>query len=313
MPRDLRDAVVVVSGASSGVGRAAALAFAELGASVVVAARGPDALAEVADACRARGVAALAVPGDVADAAAVDELGARAVATFGRIDVWVEAAAVLLAGRFGEEPVDEVERLVATNVLGSVHGARTALRQFRRQGHGTLVLVSSVLGVVQNPVVPVYVMSKFAVRGLGLSLRHLVAQEPGIAVTVVLPGPIDTPMFERAANHTGFGLRSVPPAIAPERVAAAVVSAARRPRRQVPVGFTARAILLADRVAPRLTEWTVARVSASLLVRREPVPDTSGAVLEPGRPARPHGPWRRSRLRRRAGAGVGWVLTRHGR
>src|SRR5690606_2300927 len=125
---------------------------------------------------------------------------------------------------------------------------------------------------------PAYAMSKFAVRGLSLSLHHYASAYRDVHVCTVLPGPIDTPLFERAANHTGRGLRAIPPAIAPERVAARIVGCAHRPKRQVTIGFTSHAILFAHRLAPQSTEYVVARAAAALLVRHEPSAETEGAL-----------------------------------
>jgi short-subunit dehydrogenase len=303
---------VVIAGASSGIGRATALAFADHGVHLVLAARAPQALHTVASACRARGATALVVPTDIGDQAQVDRLAERAVHEHGRIDTWVTTAAALMAGTFGDEPLGEVEALVRTNVLGQVHTARAALARFREQNGGVLIQVSSMLGVVPNPAVPLYAMSKFAARGLALSLHHGASAWPGVRVCVVLPGPVDTPMFERAANHTGRGLRAIAPAIAPERVAAAIVSCARRPRRQVPVGASSRLILAGQRLSPRLTEWTVARLAAGLLLRPEPASDRAGAVLTPSpvAPGRVHGSWRHGRRRRHAGEALGRAISR---
>jgi short-subunit dehydrogenase len=194
-----------------------------------------------------------------------------------------------------------------------VLAARVALPIFRRQGGGTLVLVSSMLGVIQNPVVPLYVMTKFAIRGFALSLRHQLRPEPGIHVCVVLPGPMDTELFERAANHTGRRLRAVPPAVSPERGAAAVVACARRPRRQIVVGATSRFVLLAHRVAPACTELVVAVVTGATVVQRTGSPSTRGALFTSPGSGAASSTWRRGRLRRAAGDALGRVLARRGR
>lgn len=295
--RDLRGAVVVIMGASSGLGRATAEAFARHGTRLVLAARTEPALHDTAAACRAAGADALVVPTDVSDPEQVDRLRRRAVEAHGRIDVWVDAAGVLVAGRFGDEPVEDVQQLVATNVVGPLLGSRAALGTFEAQGWGTLINVSSLLAIVPNPVVPTYVMSKFAVRGLTLSLRQLVAHQRGIDVCDVLPGPIDTPLFARAANHTGRRLRAIPPAIAPERVAAGIVACARRPRRETTVGVASHAILVAHRLAPRATERVVAVAAGALITTREPAEPTPGAVHTPVPAGRTHGGWRRGPLR----------------
>jgi short-subunit dehydrogenase len=311
--RSLDGAVVVITGASSGSGRASALAFATHGASVVLAARGEKALQEVASECRALGGAALVVPTDVGDPDAIERLAHQAIERFRRIDVWVEAASVVIAAPLGEETVEELQRLIRTNVGGAVFGSRTALSVFRRQGSGTLINVASMLALTPNPVVPAYVMSKFAVRGLSLSLRQSVAGDPHINVCVVLPGPVDTPLFQRAANHTGRQLRAIPPAYSPERVAAAIVSCARRPKRQLVVGLGPRLISLSHRIAPRPTEWAVANVTRRTVTRATPAAATSGSLFQPPDEAAVHGGWRRGRMRRRFGDWYGGRLAVRGK
>jgi short-subunit dehydrogenase len=299
--------VVVITGASGGIGRATALAFAETGARLVLASRSEQALREVASACERNGGEAVVVPTDVRDAQAMEHLARRAVDRFGRIDVWVEAAAVMIAGPFGSEPLDEIRALVDTNVVGTVLGARMALTTFRSQGHGVLVIVSSLLGLVTNPLSPLYSMTKFAVRGLALNLRQAVTTQPDVHVSLVLPGPVDTALFQRAANHTGHQLRAIPPASAPHRVASTVVRSARRPRRQTTSGVISRLVLAGHRVTPRLTEWAVARYSAAALTRRAAQEDTSGWLFEPPPGGVLQGRWRRGELRRRLG---GWAAGR---
>ena len=305
MIRTLEDSVVVVTGATSGTGRATAVALAGRGARLVLAARDEATLHEVVAECGRAGTSAIAVPTDIGVADDVDRLEQAAVDAFGRIDTWVNAAAVLVASVLGDETVEEIERLVQTNVLGTTLASRAALRRFRAQGDGVLINVSSVLGLIPNPLVPTYTMSKFAVRGLSLSLHYLAGAWPGVRVCTVLPGPIDTPMFERAANHLGRGIRAVPPAAAPERVAAVIVSCARRPRRQVVVGWTARLIVVAHHVLPRFTEWVTARAAAAMLVRSEPAPPTSGDLFEPSGNGQVHGGWRRGACAAGPGNGSG--------
>lgn len=299
--------VVVVTGASSGVGRATAHAFARGGASLVLVARSADALADVERECRARGGQVLVVPTDIGDPAAVERLARSAVDRFGRIDVWVEAAAVGIAGPFGSESVDEIRRLVDTNVFGTVLCARAALATFRRQGAGRLVLVGSLLSLFPNPLVPLYSMSKFAIRGLALNLQQAVADQPGVRVSLVMPGPIDTPFFGRAANHTGHRLRAIPPAYAPERVAATILAVARRPRRQATTGAVSHLALVAHRVAPRITEAVVARWSATLLIQPAAAASGPGSLFAAPSVGRVHGGYRRGWARRRLGEWLGTV------
>jgi short-subunit dehydrogenase len=304
-PRTFRDAVVVITGASSGIGRATALAFAAEGARLVLASRSHEALPEVEQDCRRRGGQALVVPTDIADPAAVERLAQLAVQRFGRIDVWVEGVAVGVAGPLGSESVDEIRRLVDTNVFGTVLCARAALSTFRRQGNGVLVIVGSLLSLFPNPLVPLYSMSKFAVRGLALNLQQAVAGHPGIRVGLVLPGPVDTPFFERAANHTRRQLRAIPPACAPERIAATILACARRPGRQVTTGVISRLALASHRIAPRAAEWFVARWSATLLTKPGRAAHGSGSLFVPPPTGAVHGGYRRGRVRRRLGDWLG--------
>lgn len=309
--RNLDGAVVAITGATSGLGRATAHAFAARGATVVVLARDRAEVGRVAEECRERGGQALEAPLDVADAVAVEAAAADAVRRYGRLDVWVNAASVGIVGELGQEPLDEVRRLVDTNVFGYVVGSRVALAHFERQGTGTLVNVSSLLGLVPNPLVPTYVMTKFAIRGLTAGLRHAARRQPGVEVCSVLPGPMDTPFFDRAANHTGRRVRAVPPAIAPERVAAKIVACARRPRREVTVGPVSHVVLYGQRLAPRTVEWLVAEYSARLILRRhEPAPDGAGALFASPSEASTHGGWRRGRARRHLGERIGRALAR---
>jgi short-subunit dehydrogenase len=312
MRRSLRGSVVVVIGATSGIGRSTALGFARCGARLGLAARDTTRLAEVAAECTALGAEVTTVVSDVADESASEETVRDVVDRFGRVDTWVNCAAGLVAGDLPATPAAELARLVETNVVGALYSSRAALGQFERQGHGVLINVASLLAVFPNPRVPAYVMTKFAVRGLSLSLRYA-ADGTGIRVCVVLPGPVDTPMFAKAGNHAGRALRAIAPACSVERAAATIIGCARRPRRQVVVGWTGRAAMLAHRFAPAGTEWFVAHAAAWLLVRRESAAPTPGGLFEWSGPARSSGGWRRNALRRRLGDAVGAVrITRSG-
>lgn len=308
----VRGSVVVVTGASSGVGRAVAEAFARKGCSVVLAARREEALERVAERCeRHRGARALVVPTDVTDPEAVRNLARRAVERFGRLDVWVNNAAVTVFAPFREVPLEEFRRVLDVNVMGYVHGARAALEVMAEQGRGTLVDVSSVVAALPQPYTHVYGMSKAAVRALGTSLRQelRLAGERRVKVCTVLPATIDTPLFDHAANHTGRRPVAMPPVYTPERVARAVVGLVRSPRREVVVGPAGRQMLVEARRMPGLAERMMARqVDRTHLSRREPGPDTPGNLFEPlpGEGAT-HGGWhgrRRTAVRRLAGAAL---------
>ncbi|EKX67540.1 SDR family oxidoreductase [Streptomyces ipomoeae] len=302
----VRDSVVVITGASSGIGRATALAFARRGCAVVLAARRAEALEAVRQECeRHRGAEALAVPTDVTDAGAVDDLARRVTERFGRIDVWVNSAAVTVFGRFQEVPLEDFRKVLDVNVMGYVHGARAALRVMRDQGRGTLVNVSSIAGVVSQPYTHAYGMSKYAVRALSASLRQelLLDKAKDIHVCTVLPATIDTPLFEHAANYTGRKPVAMPPVYSPERVARVIVDLVRVPRREVVVGPMGRSLVLESRVMPGLVERMMARqADRTHFSRKESAPAGHGNlhVPEPGEGA-VHGGWggrRRTAMRR---------------
>ena len=279
-PRPLTNAVVVITGASSGIGRATALAFAEHRTAVVLAARRAEPLNDVAAQCERVGGRALAVPTDVTDEAAVEGLARRAVERFGRIDVWVNNAGVYAAGRFEDVPSAVVRRVIETNLFGYATGARAALRQFRQQDDGVLVNVGSIGSRVPMAHFSSYTAAKFGVLGLTLVLRQEL-RGTGIHACAVLPASIDTPIFQHAANYTGRALRAMSPVSSAEQVARAIVRQAERPRPMVPVGFGAGFLIRLEVVAPSLAEWFVARMIELRHVRKAPAPPTTGNLFAP--------------------------------
>lgn len=311
----VRHPVVVVTGASSGVGRAVAHAFAERGADLVLAARDGAALREVAAECELRGpgggagdaaTRALAVPTDVSDEAQVQALAAAAVERFGRVDVWVGAAASWSQGPFEDTPAHVFDQVVRTTLLGQTYGARAVLPVFRRQGSGVLVVVSSLYGELSAPYVAPYVAAKWGLTGFAEVLRLELRGVPGIHVSTVLPGTVDTPIYRHAAVYLGREIRPLPPVTSPERVARAVLSAADRPRRRVVVGQTQRAAVWVHHLLPAVYDRVVGPAVHRFGLRRETTPPRDGNVLEPTRAGA--GPvsdgWRRHDHRRVAAVGL---------
>lgn len=277
----LKHRVVVVTGGSSGIGSATALAFADRGATVVVTARRAAALDDVAARCRERGSDALAIPADVTDHEALDALACEVAGRFGRIDVWVNSAAVHLFAPLEEAPVELWHRVVETNVFGTYHGLRAALPWMREQGEGVLINVSSVLGKVGAPHQSAYVASKHAVRAMSDSVRQELRDVPGISVCTVLPGPIDTPLFQHAGNFTGRRVKPIPPVIDARRVADTIVSCAAKPRREAVVGASTRDVLGLARLVPGLVERAAARQVDEHHFADEPSGPWAGNLLEP--------------------------------
>lgn len=232
--RSLEDQVVVITGASSGLGREAAVQFAAHGARVVLAARRRDALEETAALCRMAdgdGDAAVVVT-DVTREDDVRGLAESAIARAGRIDVWVNNAGVTVFAPLEEAPFEEHRRVMETNVYGAMFAARAVMPIFRRQKRGVMINVGSILSKVGQPFVPSYVISKFALRGVTEALRAEVADEPDIHVCSLLPYAMDTPHFESGANRVGRDAHPMPPIQSPEKVARVLVRMAAAPVRE---------------------------------------------------------------------------------
>src|ERR671916_1138490 len=258
MRSSVEDMVVVITGASRGIGRATAKRFAERGASVVLAARSEEALLGAAAECEALGGEALAVPTDVAEWGGVDELARRAVERFGRIDVWVNNAVLAAVGRLEEVPPEANRRVVEANLLGYVHGAQAALPRFRGQGSGVLINMSSGFGLVGAPYAGAYTATKFAQRGLAQALRGEL-RGSGVHVCTIMPGGVDTPAYRLAANYSRRAVEPSTPLMPPEKIARAIVHCAERPRPEVVVGNSVRTLRLTHALFPGFVERAVGR------------------------------------------------------
>jgi len=273
--------VVVLTGASSGIGRATAHAFAERGARLVLASRDLRTLAPVARECEERGGQALAVPTDVVDEAAVRALGAAAIERFGHFDVWINNVGVGAVGLFDEVPVAQHRRVIEANLIGHVHGSHVALAHFRARRRGTLVNLASLGGWVPAPYAASYVASKFGVRGLTDSIRAETSGLPDVHVCGVYPTFVDTPGVAHGANHTGKRLRPPSPMLDPRDVADTVVSLVESPRPTAMVGAIGYAARAAHAIAPTLEGRLAMRAAQAALARAHPAADSDGNLFQP--------------------------------
>ncbi|HKF83887.1 MAG TPA: SDR family NAD(P)-dependent oxidoreductase [Solirubrobacterales bacterium] len=295
MPRALEEAVVVITGASSGIGRAAALRLARRSPSLALCARSEEPLAEVAAACESAGARTLHRSLDVADEEAVEALAAATVERFGRIDVWVNNAGVIAYGPFEEIPSEVFRRVIETNLMGQVHGARAALRRFRAQGSGVLINMSSVWGRVSTPEVTPYIVSKNGVRAFSECLSGELVDEEEIHVATLVPQAIDTPIFEHGANYTGHQVRPIPPVLDPDQVAEGIELCAENPKREVNYGQAGRALEILQATAPPLYRRLAHLAFLRGTYGSVPAAPASGNVLGSRGPHAVGGGWRERR------------------
>jgi NAD(P)-dependent dehydrogenase (short-subunit alcohol dehydrogenase family) len=250
--------VIVITGASSGIGLVTARHAAGLGARVVLAARNERALEEAVAGIRRDGGRATAVVADVAQEPSVEKIAAAALREFDRIDTWVNNAAVSMYGRICELSIDDMRRQMDVNYWGQVYGSRVAVRHLRRHG-GALINVGSALSDRAIPLQGNYCAAKHALKAFTDAFRMELEEEGApISVTLVKPASIDTPFFEKARTTLGREPQPVPPVYAPEVVSRVILEAAARPVREIIAGGSG-VKLSAGRFAPRLADWYMER------------------------------------------------------
>ena len=274
----------VVTGASSGLGRGVAFKLAAYGGNVVLAARRTAVLDEVAAEAQAAGGQALVVTTDVSQPDEVERLAAAAVGRFGRIDAWVNDAAVAAIGRFDAVPVEDHARVVDVNLKGYIYGSHAALLQFRKQGYGTLVNVASVEGHVPLAYHASYAATKAAIIALDAALNQELRLSGARAIKIVTvePWAVDTPFYVHAANYTGHATR-MSTMDGPWETVDSIVWAAIHPwRGEYPVGWKAAGGVLGAQLWPGLAN----RIGADVIQNAQfnkapPAPPTAGSLFEP--------------------------------
>jgi short-subunit dehydrogenase len=255
MATQLRDQVVVITGASQGIGRETALEMARRGASLVLAARNEEALNQLKEQVERIGGQAEVVVTDVADYAQVEALGQRAMERFGRIDTWVNNAAVSIYATVEELSAEEMERLVRVNLLSQMYGCKVAVSHMKPRRSGTIVNIGSALSERAIPLQSAYVATKHGVQGFSEALRlELQHEDAGIDVVVILPSSINTPLFNFARSKLGVQPMPVPPVYEPRVVANAICHAAENGGREIVAGGWGKLLILAQRLSPSLLD-----------------------------------------------------------
>lgn len=248
---------------------------------LVLTARGVGRLEQVADECMRTGAASVAVlPADVTDREAVEGVFHAVVERFGRVDGIVHTAGVAGYGRFVDVPPEIFERVMTVNVVGTANVARAAMTRLAEQADGgSLVLVGSLLGKIATPFMSPYVTSKWAVHGLARVLQIEARTMPGVEISLVSPGSVDTPIYRWSATFLGRQGQPPPPVDPPQKVARAVVAALDKSRRETSVGVANPLAVLGFRIFPGLFDALVTPLMKTFGLEPDPAPDTSGNLF----------------------------------
>jgi short-subunit dehydrogenase len=270
---------IVITGASSGAGRAAALEFAKYRPALILASRNEEFLQQVAAECEELGAAVKVVVTDVSDPKSMINLANEANTWANRIDVWINNAGVLAAGEFDHTPMEVHAQVIQTNLLGYMNGAHAVMPIFKKQRYGIVINNISIGGFLPVPYGAGYTASKFGLRGFSEALKGELTGWKDIHICDLFPAFLDTPGIQHAGNYTSHSLKPAPPVYDPVRVAQAMVQLAVRPRSTKYVGSASLALKFAHALLPELMTKMTGGVMRGYFKTAKPLPPTSGNLF----------------------------------
>ncbi len=282
-PKPLDQQIIVITGATSGIGLATARAAAKAGARLVLAARSAKDLREVAQQLEQDGGHVATVAADVAKIEDVARIAEAARSHFGGLDTWVNNAGVGIFGRIEDGNPSDHHRLFETNFWGIVNGSLEAVKHFKQHGGGALINLGSVVSDVAIPLQGMYSASKHAVKGFTDALRvELEHEKAPVTVTLIKPASINTPFNVNVRNYTDHELQLPPPVYAPEEVANAILHAAVHPMRDIYVGGGGKAMSVTNKFAPGVMDWISAKAIPGQEMSDKPAHNPEGGLQQPG-------------------------------
>ncbi|MEG0761036.1 SDR family oxidoreductase [Chryseobacterium sp.] len=276
----LQGKTVVITGGSSGVGRAAAEAFALEGCNVVIAARGEQALDNTVKLLHNLGAVALAVKTDVSNADEVENLAEQALRFNGRIDIWINNAGVMATGKFEDMSADAIDQVIKTNLLGYIHGAHTVLPIFKKQSDGILINNISIGGWVPTPFGTAYSASKYGIRGMVEALQGEITDFPNIHVCSLYPGMQKSTGNSHSAKYSGLDFKVPPGASDPRDLAQMMVKRAKNPKVHTLPDFSAFMMKNFYKVFPKLFT-SLSFGAVKMMMKPEKNKDTNGNIFVP--------------------------------
>jgi short-subunit dehydrogenase len=286
--KSLEQQVIVITGASSGIGLATALAAARQGAKLVLAARSKQTLDEIAAELESQGSEVVTVEADVADPVQVSRIAEAALQRFARIDTWINNAGLSVYGRVDEIPIEDSHRLFEINFWGVVYGSLSALPHLKTQG-GALINVGSEASEATLPLQVMYSASKHAVKAFTDGLRMELGEDKApVSITLIQPTAVDTPFPEHAGNYLSQEPKLPTPMIEPEKVASAILDAATSPKRDVKVGAMSVLDTAMAKIMPSIADL-MARIQMGRQQRDEPPHAREGTLYRAGETGRVHG------------------------